>query len=187
MITFERRKADILKKEDKSSIGGIDKRIEKLCSKINKNPNFYTLSSCSGRIVLVKNQDKKEAGMFSFRSHEKISFEELKKVLSVAGEKKETLIFKQEPPILALCCKTLEDASFMLDKAREKAGWKNSGIMSLSGRINLELRCTDYISFPIMKDGVLLVGEDFLKILVEESNLRLEKGWGKIARLEGEF
>ena len=187
MITFERRKQDILGKQDKSSIGDLDLHIRKLCGKINSNENYYTLSSCSGRVVLVKNMEKKQPGMFVFRSHEKISFDELKKALDSASEAKETLIFKQEPAILAVCCNTLEEASVLLDKAREKAGWKNSGIMTLKRRIIAELRNTEYISLPIMEKGKILVDDNFLHILVAESNTRLEKTWQRIKALEEEF
>lgn len=183
MITFLRRKQDCLKKDDKSSIGGWDKHIMALCSKINKNDRYYTLSSCSGRAVLIKNLDKKQPGMFVFRNHEKISFNELKKSLEEAERNNESLIFKQEPPILHVCCAKIEDAEKLLDKARE-SGWKNSGIMSTRGRIVLELRSTEYLALPLMEKGKLLVNDDFLKILVGESNIRIGKGWEKIRKLE---
>jgi len=183
MITFSRRKQDCLKKDDKSSIGRWDKPILSLCNKINKIETFYTLSSCSGRIVLIKNLDKKQPGMFIFRSHGKVSFDEISRALKKANETGETLIFKQEPPILHVCCESLENAENLLNKARE-SGWKNSGIMSTRGRIVLELRSTEYLALPIMEKGKILVSEDFLKILVRESNNRIEKGWEKIEKLE---
>ena len=183
MITFERRKEDCLKKDDKSSIGDIDEPIRDLCEKINKLENYYTLSSCSGRVVLIKNTDKKGPGLFSFRTHELISFKQLKSELEKAAEKKESLIFKQETCILHVCCKNIEDAEKLLNKSRE-SGWKNSGIMTLSGRIVLELRSTEYLALPIMTKGLVLVNDDFLKILVKESNLRLEKTWQKINKLQ---
>lgn len=183
MITFQRRKSDCLGKDDKSSIGSWDKPIAQLCEKINKKKEYYTLSSCSGRIVLVKNLEKKQPDMFVFRSHEKVSFRELKKKLLEAEKNKENLIFKQESVILHVCCDKLEDAEKLLEKARE-SGWKNSGIMSTRGRIVLELRSTEYLALPIMMNGKLLVDDEFLKILLKESNKRLEKTWEKINRLE---
>jgi len=183
MITFERRKEDCLKKDDKSSIGSWDKPIQKLCDKINKKNGFYTLSSCSGRVVLIKNLDKKQAGMFIFRTHGLVKFWDIKKALEDASKNKEDLIFKQETCILHVCCKTLEDAELLLNKARE-CGWKNSGIMSTSRRIVLELRSTEYLALPIMQAGNLLVDDNFLKVLVLESNKRMKKTWEKINRLE---
>lgn len=182
MITFQRRKIDCLSKTDKSSIGSWDKPILDLCNRINKIENLYTLSSCSGRIVLIKNFEKKQPGMFVFRSHEKIESEKLINELSKASKAKETLIFKQEPPILHVCCASLEDAEKLLEYARI-AGWKNSGIMSARGRIVLELRSTEYLALPIMEKGKLLVSDEFLNILVRESNKRIEHGWEKLWKL----
>lgn len=184
MITFTRRKSDTLKKDDKSSIGSWDSPILALCNKINKNKSLYTLSSCSGRIVLIKNLEKKQAGMFVFRSHAKITFDEIMNILNEAAKTKETLIFKQEPPILHICCENLEDAENLLEKSRA-CGWKNSGIMSTRGRIMLELRSTEYLALPIMEKGKILVNEKLIKILVRESNKRIEKGWQKINKLKG--
>jgi tRNA wybutosine-synthesizing protein 3 len=180
-VPFERRKQDCLGKDDKSSIGSWDKPILSLCEKINSLENLYTLSSCSGRIVLIKNIDKKTHDLFVLRSHGKITFNELKKALE-NFKGKESLMFKQEPPILHICCKELEDAEALLNKAR-LAGWKNSGIMSLSGRIVLELRSTESLALPIFEKSIL-VDDKFLKILVKEANRRLEKGWEKIDKLE---
>ena len=183
MITFERRKADCLTKDDKSSIGSWDKPIQKLCDKINKSENYYTLSSCSGRHVLIKNVEKKTHDLFLFRTHNKISFNELKKELNNSLESKEGVIYKQEPVILHVCCKTLEDSEKLLNKSRI-CGWKNSGIMSLQGRIVLELRSTEHLALPIIEDGRILVDDNFLKILVKEGNKRLLRTWEKIKKLQ---
>lgn len=182
-ITFERRKQDILKKEDKSSIGSWDKHILSLCEKINKNLNLYTLSSCSGRIIIIKNIEKKQAGMFIFRSHEKTTLKEIKKILEGYHDK-ESLIFKQESLILHVACKTLGDADIMLRKA-QKAGMKHSGIISISkNRIVLELIGSEQLALPIFEKENILIDDDFLKILIKESNNRLERGWIKIDKLE---
>jgi tRNA wybutosine-synthesizing protein 3 len=187
MISFERRKSDCLSKADKSSIGEWDIPIRKLCEKINKKKEYYTLSSCSGRVVLIKNIDKKQPDMFVLREHDKITFSQLKKALE-DYRGKEGLLFKQEGVILHVCCKTLEDAEKMLNLARE-CGWKNSGVMSLGlkdkgNRIVLELRSTEHLALPIVERGKILVDDDFLRVLVRESNTRLEKTWEKIQKLQ---
>jgi tRNA wybutosine-synthesizing protein 3 len=188
-VSFERRKADCLSKDDKSSIGEWDEPIKKLCERINKKKEYYTLSSCSGRHVLIKNIDKKQPDMFVLREHGKISFEQLKNALDnyIKNKGKEGLLFKQEGVILHVCCKTLEDAEKMLNLARE-CGWKNSGVMSLGqdkgNRIVLELRSTENLALPIVERGRVLVDDDFLRVLVRESNTRLEKTWEKIGKLE---
>lgn len=184
MITFQRRKADRLRRADKSSIGEKDEKIRKLCEKINNLENYYTLSSCSGRIVLIKNLEKKQPGMFVFKSHEKVEIGELKRALENVSRSKETLIFKQEPPILHIACKNLKDAERLLKKAQQ-AGMKHSGIISVaSNRIIIEVIGSEQLAFPIADRGRVLVDDRFLKILVREANKRLEKGWQKINKLE---
>jgi tRNA wybutosine-synthesizing protein 3 len=183
MITFKRRKEDVLGKEDKSSIGEIDEKIKKLCDIINKKEEYYTLSSCSGRIVLIRNIDKKKPGLFFFVSHDKIKLPELKKQLDNAEKKKESLIFKQESFILHVACKTLEDADVFLKKVQE-IGMKHSGIINIGEkRIIIEVIESSQLAFPITERGKILVNDDFLKILVSESDKRLEKSWEKIEKL----
>ncbi len=75
---FVKRKQDILSKSDKSSKGNHDKKIIKLCEKINSLENYYTTSSCSGRVVLMIDQDKKEKGLFIKVYHNLITFKQLK-------------------------------------------------------------------------------------------------------------
>ncbi len=75
---FSQTKKAVLSKQDKSSKGNWDEKISKLCEKINKKENCFTTSSCSGRIVLMIDQEKKEEGLFKFVSHDLISFGELK-------------------------------------------------------------------------------------------------------------
>lgn len=78
---FQQRKSSILSKSDKSSIGSWDKKISQLCKKINSNENFYTTSSCSGRIIIMQDQNKKGPGLFEFVSHDLVKFSEFKKFL----------------------------------------------------------------------------------------------------------
>jgi tRNA wybutosine-synthesizing protein 3 len=91
--------------------------------------------------------------------------------------------FKQEPPILHVVCKSLEDAESLLKKA-QLVGFKRSGAISLSGNIVVELISTEKIEFPLLKDGNLLVREDFLRFVIQKSNENLEKGWKKVENLK---
>jgi len=79
---FKKRKLDILNKSDKSSKGDWDKKIAELCNKINSYENYYTTSSCSGRVVLMIDQDKKEKDLFLKIYHNLIRFNQLKSDLN---------------------------------------------------------------------------------------------------------
>lgn len=181
--SFQRRKKDILSKSDKSSIGEWDEEIKGLCGKINSLENYYTTSSCSGRIILMIDADKKGKDLFVFVSHRKVSFEELKKQINLASNKNNKIKFKFEPCILHIACKTLEDAEKFLEKGK-LAGWKKSGIIGLRNGITVELNSTEKLEFPIIQDKKILVDDDFLKIVVDEASKKLEKSWRKIEKLQ---
>ena len=182
-VTFDKRKNDALSKADKSSIGDWDPKIKGLCDKLNKSDDYYSASSCAGRVVLIKNVLKKGPGLFVLRTHEKIKLAELDKALEdYDGE--EGLVYKQESCILHVACRDLDAAKALLRLAQE-SGWKQSGIISIgSNRVVVDLRSTEIVSFLIYDNGKLLVDEDFLKILVKESNEKLDRTWDKIKRLQ---
>jgi tRNA wybutosine-synthesizing protein 3 len=178
---FLRRKNAVLSKSDKSNIGAVDTKIIALCEKINNLPNYYTTSSCSGRIVIIKDKEKKEKGVFIFVSHEFVELDDLKKVLQQTKEK--NLKFKQEPAIVHIACETLENA-FVLMKKAQLAGFKRNGIISSGKRFVCELTSTEKFEFPLAVNGKIIVDENFLKVVIEKSNENLKKGWMKIERLK---
>ncbi len=180
-MLFKDMKKKQLSKKDKSNIGKWDDKIRGLCEKINNMDEYYTTSSCAGRVVLLKGGIDKIENAFLFRTHKKIKFGELKKALKDIDY--DGLVeFQQTTCILHVACASLSDAQKLVNKARE-SGWKRSGIMG--GKRNMvELHSTENISFPIMFGGKVLVDDDFLKVVVESANERLERVWKKIERLE---
>lgn len=180
---FLQRKTAVLSKLDKSSIGGWDKRIKPLCDKINKLEDFYTTSSCSGRVILMIQQDRKENDLFLKVWHDNISFNELKKILSEFTNKKEIIKFKLEPPIVHIACRELKDATFILEKGKY-LGFKRSGIITFDKNIIVELNTSERMEFPVINNGKVLVDDEFLKLIVGMSNEKMDKWWGKIKKLE---
>ena len=79
MKEFDLIKKNQLMKKDKSNEQRIDPAIRNLCEKINRKKDYYTTSSCSGRIVLVKGLKDKAKNVFLLKAHEKISFTGFKK------------------------------------------------------------------------------------------------------------
>ena len=69
-MTFERQKEQFLKKPDKSLARSMDKAILPLIKLVNSQQCYYTTSSCSGRIILMKETGKKQKdeqkGLFEF-------------------------------------------------------------------------------------------------------------------------
>ena len=188
-FNFDNSKKLALVKKDKSNKKAIDKKIKSLCEKINSNKNYFTTSSCSGRIVLIIDEEKKKPDLFLFRTHNKINFINLKKEIDKCKNKNlnrimnKTVYFKQEPCILVVSCRDKENQWKLFSKAKNN-GWKKSGILSLDKKLLAELMSTENISFPVINKGKLLVGDDFLKIVVKKANNNLKRGWEKIKRLE---
>ena len=181
--SFKQRKKDVLSKIDKSSKNSWDKRIAKLCKKINLFQDYYTTSSCSGRVVLMIDQDKKGKNLFVFVSHDKISFKQLKRELIEATKKNKKIKFKLEPCILHIACKTLENAQILFEKGK-LAGWKRLGIIGTRKGFTFELNSTEKLEFPIIDKKRILVDDEFLRIIIDEANRKLEKSWMKIKKLE---
>jgi tRNA wybutosine-synthesizing protein 3 len=77
---FDKRKRDILSKKDKSSKRHWDEKIKELCRKINKMKNYYTTSSCAGRIVILVDKERKGPDLFKAVFHDLITLAKLKRV-----------------------------------------------------------------------------------------------------------
>jgi tRNA wybutosine-synthesizing protein 3 len=183
MKRFEQRKNSMLKKSDKSSKGNWDSRIIKLCDCINKKENYYSTSSCSGRVILMKDVNKKERNLFLRVSHNLIKgnfFENIKL------DKKNDLKFKFEPFIIHVACEDLEGAEKLIQVGL-KVGFKQVGIISLGKNIIVEIKGSEKIEFPFSKKGEVLVKEEFLREVVKKSNLYFKKSWDRIDKLDKGF
>ena len=187
--SFKMRKQEVLAKLDRSSKGDWDKPILELCEKINEMPDYYTTSSCSGRVLVMVDQEKKGPGLFEFVSHDLVRLEDINDSLNSRGmtlgslDKDLGLKFKNEPCILHVACKDLDLAQEFLEKAK-LAGWKRSGIISSGRRFIIEMNGTDKLEFPIMKNGKILVDDEFLALIVEKSNKNMKRSWLKIQKLK---
>lgn len=184
-MDFDNEKKTFLKKKDKSKKGGVDDNILRLVNLINKHPNYYTTSSCSGRIVLIsKKSDMKSDAKWLFVSHDAIDFMDIWKVLDDLPSY--DVWFRFEPMILHVRCKEIEDAEDLVKKARE-LGFKRSGIQSVSKKINVEIAGTDHIDTIVGKKKDLLVDGDYLKILITYANKKMTRNLSKIMKFEKVF
>lgn len=186
-MKFEQEKRIQLSKQDNSDKGDTDKEILPLIKKINFKDDYYTTSSCAGRIVLIRGKEKKQEGLFLFRTHKKTSLKELKKALNDSVKRYNGLIyFKQEPCILHVASSSLKKAQESLDKAK-LAGWKKSGIIVSNKRFVCEMTGTERIALPIANKRRILVNDGYLKLLIKEANKKLARTREKIKKLEKMF
>jgi len=167
-MDFDNDKKTFLSKIDKSKKGSIDPVILPLIEKINSLDDYYSTSSCSGRIVLLKESEsgRKDKAKWLFVSHDKVDSDKLIYKINKLPDKK-NIWFKFEPPIIHISCRNIDAAQKLLDIARPL--FKLSGIISTSKNI-VEIRGTDRIDTPI-KD----ISDNHIRVLVEISNKKLEK------------
>ena len=186
-IYFLEAKERALKMLDKAKSKKIvDTGIEQILDLINKSNEFYTSSSCSGRIVLIelpKIGDKKGA-IFLGKWHKLINQNEI--VLAAKKGKNGMLWLLAQSPILHISAETKNAADKLL-KIAISCGFKNSGLKSIIGKIIVEICSTERLDAPIGKDGSLFCDKEYLKFLVDISNEIIERSSYKLQRFKLEL
>lgn len=179
---------DKLYKPDRSRKGDVDEAIIPLIDYLNKLTNFYTKSSCSGRIYILTEAEKKQDVNWLFVSHEKINAKILKQIITQTLSKenlkkhKEMIWLRQENMIVHVACRTMEDANNLLKIARD-IGLRRSGIIADSNIIIVEICSTEKMYIPLAEKGNLLVSENYIKLIIKIANSKFQKGRDKLNRL----
>jgi tRNA wybutosine-synthesizing protein 3 len=191
MKTKEETRFEMVKERHKKTFleavkkGKADKKIVPLCRHISKTKNYFTSSSCAGRIVLLdvgKEGNKKEAAFHS-KWHRKVKLKEVMEEIK-RKQKEEELWFKLDPFILHLGTNKLKNAKKILMQAR-KAGIKRAGIMTAEeGKFIVELIGTQSISLPVKIKEKILIREEYLKQIIEKANQKLEKNYLQLKKFE---
>ena len=173
---FEQYKTNALKDYNNAKLNNLaDKDILKELDGFNELADYYTTSSCSGRILLLRLNKKREKmpKAFYYKTHSKASeLEVLKQVKNY--DDKFDLWFKLEPFIIHIGCRDIEAARKLLDYTKQ-LGIKRAGINAFSNRIIVEVIGTQTIDAPIIVDGRILVDTKYLKILTIEANKKMAK------------
>lgn len=167
---------------------GIDEDIIEILDEINRREEYYTTSSCSGRIVLISLPEagaKKEA-KFVAKWHRPVSFEELQNSLKIWADnmhRGEELWLLAQSPIIHVAAKDLSSAKQIL-KVAVAAGFKYSSIKSVSAdRTVVEILSTERMDVPLGIDGEIFCDERFLRFVLERANFVLQRGKRKLEKL----
>jgi tRNA wybutosine-synthesizing protein 3 len=161
----------------------VDEGIIPIIKIINKSENYYTSSSCFGRIVLLEIPeigDKKEA-QFLGKWHRKIRVNEL--ISSIKKATNGQIWILTQSPIIHIGAKTNIAAEKIL-KTAISCGFKNSGIKSIGKKIIVEICSTERLDSPIGIDGVIFCEKDHLSLLTNISNNIIEKSTLKLLKLK---
>jgi len=169
--TLEKFKKALEKKE-------VDEPIIYLLKLINSLEDYYTTSSCCGRVILLHEYGARKIDTnFMVKEHDEVNIEKFfqKDLDNTFSESlKGRIWLNQEPFIIHIVAKSLKKAIEMLNLGIE-AGLKHSGIFVFKeGRYILELNGTQYMSVPIF-DGKMLISREYFKYLLNLANEKLKK------------
>ncbi|RLE43370.1 hypothetical protein DRJ48_01105 [Candidatus Woesearchaeota archaeon] len=168
-MSFQQDKANALRKPDKSRKGSIDTSIKPLLKLINSHRDYFTTSSCAGRTVLIHLfGPKKNQAKWLFKTHSKVTPEQLYNAMAGFKAKQGVVWLKFEPFILHVRCNGLQPAIKLLKIARD-SGLKKSGIIAAGQSYVVEIEGIDRLETPVFKRA-LLVDKDYLKQLAQEIN-----------------
>ncbi|MBI2145894.1 hypothetical protein HYU22_00965 [Candidatus Woesearchaeota archaeon] len=169
-MTFPNEKKTFLAKKDKSKKGTIDEQIRPVVDFINAHKNYYTTSSCAGRVYLWKGTGKKNQTEWIKVSHDLIQ----ENFLNI---KEPGLIWlRLEPFILHIACRDLESATSLVDLAHTI--YKKSCLLSASNKILVEIRGSEFLEMPLYNNSQFLFAgsKEFLVSLINQKMKRMEEG-----------
>ncbi|XP_070831139.1 tRNA wybutosine-synthesizing protein 3 homolog [Chaetodon trifascialis] len=182
--TFSQWKKQCLNKLDQSKKGSVDEDIGHVVSLLNSREEFFTTSSCSGRIVLIdgapeRSDVQKQNCVWLFVSHQTCTSEDL---ISGLQRSSGDAVLKFEPFVLHVQCRRLEDAQLMHSVAIN-SGFRNSGLtVSKTGKIITAVRSTHGLEVPLTNEGRLLVEHEYIRFLTQIANQKMEENLRRIHR-----
>ncbi len=177
-MTFDNEKKTFLAKLDKSKKGSIDEKIIPLITAFNQTLDYYTTSSCSGRVYLWRGSGKKNETEWLRVSHNLID------VSFLQINKSGIVWLRLEGMIMHVACRDLNAANHLLEEIRHL--YKKSCILSASNKIIVEIRGSEFIEMPLYEEGQLLFSGD-VNWLVELINQKMGKMWGGMGKIHSKI
>lgn len=156
----------------------VDTQLISFLQKFNKLKNYFTSSSCAGRIILLglDKEESKKPNLFVGKWHRKVKLPEITELL----EKDlcfDEIWFKQESFIFHFVAKNEKFAKQIL-KIRANFGIKRGGIFQIEdGRYIIELMSTSHMSFPVKLGKEIIIEKRQLEKIVQKANTKLEKNY----------
>ncbi|KAJ8038573.1 tRNA wybutosine-synthesizing protein 3-like [Holothuria leucospilota] len=184
---FSKWKNQKLGSEDLSRKGSVDKPVVKLVEFINSLDQYFTTSSCSGRIVLFAEKNdcdigpQKKGCEWLLVSHDPV---QLSQLVNSIKETKKTVVMKFEAFVLHVQCRSLKDAQ-LVHEAAVASGHRNSGItVGNSGKIISAVRSTHGLEVPLTEKGTNFASPEYLEFLAKTANAKLVENLHRIERFE---
>lgn len=213
MIRFDSEKKSALEDyHDALKNQKIDARVIPILNIINTHKNYYSTSSCSGRILLLalSSPGAKDESIILDKWHNKIKLEELKVSIST-WEDYRYLYFFAQSPIFHVIARNLK-AAVILRNLGDSSGFKYSSIRSIrpikhvkpgrqlnssenedidteltnssDARITVELSSTERLNVPLGQNRRIYPDDNYLGLLVELANRSIVEAHGKLEKLK---
>ncbi|MDO8647515.1 MAG: hypothetical protein Q7R70_03805 [Candidatus Diapherotrites archaeon] len=173
-LLWEKAKAD----------GKVDERMIPLVEFIFSKPEYFTTTTCSGRILLLNLDSKelKKPDSFFAKWHEIPEFEEVWD--SLGKKSSQDLWFKQESFVMVIGTTSLENAKKIMAICRNN-GVKKAGIMACEeGRFLVEIMGSHYLSFLAKQDSKVIIEREFFEKQFETAVKKLKMNWQMLDKLE---
>jgi tRNA wybutosine-synthesizing protein 3 len=186
MARFEEEKKRALERLQQR---GADEEVVTLLDRINRFNEFFTTSSCSGRIVLIwlPEVGAKRDARFVGKWHRPVGTADVVVAMGdVRSSKSGDVWLLAQSPILHVACRSLEKATMLLRIAIE-SGFKYSGIKAIrkdTGKVMVEVMSTERMDVPLASNGKLFYDEVYLDFVVSKANFMLSRGKEKLQRFE---
>ncbi|XP_065784421.1 tRNA wybutosine-synthesizing protein 3 homolog isoform X2 [Muntiacus reevesi] len=181
---FKRWKAQCLSKVDLSRKGSVDEDVLEIVQLLNGQEQFFTTSSCAGRIILLDgsingSEVQKQNCSWLLVTHKACVKDDVVVALRRADG---DAILKFEPLVLHVQCRQLQDARILHSVAID-SGFRNSGItVGKRGKIMLAVRSTHGLEVPLSHQGKLMVTEEYIDFLLKIANQKMEENKKRIER-----
>ncbi len=185
MARFEAAKARALARLQRS---GADEEVASVLQRINARADYYTTSSCSGRIALILLPEigaKREA-RFIGKWHRPVEREAVLTAMAAAPFAEGELWLLAQSPIIHVACRTMEKATLLVRVAIE-SGFKYSGIKAVAmdeEKVMVEMLSTERMDIPVASRSEVLVDDVYLGFIVRKANFMLQRGKAKLTRFE---
>ena len=181
---FNNRKKNALVKLDSALKNHqVDRLVIPLLEKINSTSDYFTTSSCAGRIVVLQLPEigNKKKAVFLGRWHRTVNVEEVSEALDSYTEGQVWLL--TQPPIFHIGCKSITAANELM-KLGISSGFKHSGIRSISSQITVELQSTERMDMPLGSNGKQVIESEKISFLVDQANTSITRAQHKLTRLQ---
>lgn len=167
---------------DRSKKGSVDEYAKPLIAALNKHADYYTTSSCAGRILVLHEplSQKKHEASWPLVTHTQADPEAFVHALKTIAAPQGVVWLRMQTVIIHVAAKDLEAANKLLDQFYP-CGWKRSGIFSTANDIMIELLSVEGMNAPVMKDGERLVDDAFIREFIALANKKLAVAHQKIS------